>query len=91
MDALGQVEVGGTDRHLVGAGEHHLGGDRAGGDVGTVLIRFTRSVNTGLPPARTSTAGAAASWRTVSRACPAATWEVSLTYGVSRGLPHSSR
>jgi hypothetical protein len=53
VDALGQVEVGGTDRHLVGAGEHHLGGDRAGGDVGTVLIRFTRSVNTGLPPART--------------------------------------
>ena len=36
--ALGQVEVGGADRHLVGAGEHHVGGDRAGGDVGAVLL-----------------------------------------------------
>ena len=36
---------------------------------------------TAAPPARTSTAGAAASWRTVSRALPAGTAETSLTYG----------
>ena len=39
VDALGQVEVGGADHHLVGAGEDHVGGDRAGGDVGAVLLR----------------------------------------------------
>jgi len=50
-----------------------------------------RSVSTGVPPARTSTAGAAAVCRTVRRACPAGTAEVSLTKGVSTGAPSAPR
>src|SRR3954449_5762267 len=46
---------------------------------------------TGVPPARTSTAGAAAVCRTTTRACPAATADVSLTNGVITGLPDASR
>ncbi len=43
------------------------------------------------PSARTSTAGAAAVCRTVTRAWPAGTAEVSLTYGVSTGVPSAVR
>jgi hypothetical protein len=44
-----------------------------------------------VPLARTSTAGAAAVCRTVSRAWPASTLDVSLTKGVSTGLPAAFR
>jgi hypothetical protein len=46
---------------------------------------FDRFVTTGLPPARTSTAGAAAVCRTVSRAWPAATGDRSLVNRVTVG------
>ena len=46
---------------------------------------------TGVPLARTSTAGAAATWRTVTRALPAGTGETSLTKALSVGLPCASR
>ena len=46
---------------------------------------------TGLPPASTSTAGAAAVCRTTSRACPAATLATSFLNGVTVGLPSASR
>ena len=44
---------------------------------------FARSSTTGDPPARMSTAGAAATWRTVSRPCPGAVCDVSLVKSVS--------
>src|SRR3954447_25768764 len=46
---------------------------------------------TGVPPARTSTAGAAAVCRTTTRACPAGTAEGALTNGVITGVPLSVR
>jgi hypothetical protein len=52
---------------------------------------FARFVKSGEPFASTSTAGAAAVCRTVSRASPASTVDVSLTNTVSVGLPLSSR
>src|SRR5664279_4886079 len=48
---------------------------------------LVRSLNATFVFARTSTAGAAAVWRTTKRALPAATGEVSLTNAVNTGLP----
>ena len=52
---------------------------------------FDRPWITGLPPASTSTVGAAAVCRTTSRACPAGTDDTSFTNGVIFGLPLASR
>src|SRR5215217_7727586 len=52
---------------------------------------FSRPGTTTAPPARTSTAGAAAVCRTVTRAWPAGTAETSLTNGVMTGVPDSVR
>jgi hypothetical protein len=52
------------------------------------LVTFDRTT---APPARTSTAGAAASCRTTSRACPAPTAEMSFEYGVRVGVPSADR
>ena len=52
---------------------------------------LTRPGTTTAPPARTSTAGAAAVCRTVTRAWPAGTAETSLTNGVSAGWPSAVR
>src|SRR3954452_4244735 len=54
-------------------------------------LGFSRAGTTTAPPARTSTAGAAAVWRTVTRDWPAGIPEVSLTNGVSAGLPSAVR
>ena len=72
VGALLEVEVGRADRHGVGAGEHDVGA-RPCRPARSALSSFglVRSVKPPSPPARTSTAGAAASWRTVSRALPA--------------------
>lgn len=52
---------------------------------------LVRPSKTGLPPARTSTAGAAAVCRTISRALPAPTLDTSLTNGVICGSPAALR
>ncbi len=54
-------------------------------------LGFSSPLNTGCPSARTSTAGAAATWRTVSRALPASTFDTSLTKAVSWGVPSADR
>src|SRR4051812_50035738 len=61
---------------------------------GTVSVASFGLVSPGTttaPPARTSTAGAAAVCRTVTRACPAGTADTSLTNGVITGVPAPSR
>src|SRR3954470_23817933 len=61
---------------------------------GTVSVASFGLVSPGTttaPPARTSTAGAAAVCRTVTRACPAGTADTSLTNGVITGVPSPFR
>ncbi|CPU66720.1 Uncharacterised protein [Mycobacteroides abscessus] len=57
----------------------------------TASFGFSRPVTTASPPARTSTAGAAATWRTVSRPWPAAVGFVSFVKSVAVGWPPASR
>src|SRR5689334_9825032 len=52
---------------------------------------FVSPVKTGSPPARTSTAGAAAVWRTTSRAFPFASPPTGLVNAVSTGVPAADR
>src|SRR5829696_3755388 len=61
------------------------------GTVRLASFGFSRPGATTAPPARTSTAGAAAVCRTVTRAWPAGTADTSLTNGVRTGVPVSVR
>src|SRR5688572_13249134 len=61
------------------------------GTVSVASFGLVMPSTTGEPPARTSTAGAAAVCRTVTRAWPAGTADTSLTNGVRTGAPASVR
>ncbi len=59
--------------------------------VALASLGLTRPGNATVPLARTSTAGAAATWRTVSFALPAGMVSVEFTNGVRAGLPSAVR
>ena len=61
------------------------------GTVSSFSLGLVRFWITGLPPASTSTAGAAAVCRTTSRAWPGATRDTSFLNGVTVGLPSALR
>ena len=61
------------------------------GTISIFSLGLVSEVITGLPPARTSTAGAAAVCRTTSRAMPSGTELVGLTNGVRVGFPAAVR